>query len=410
MNAVPIRPLWAGRTAAILGILLLALNLRTAVAALSPIIPRIAEDIPLDSLALGIVGMLPPIAFAVSGIVAPIVARRIGLETSLVLACVAMVIGPLLRAAADSYAVLIIGSVVALAGMGFGNILLPPAVKKYFPDRIGLITTLYATLLSISATVPPLIAEPLASATGWRVSVGVWAVLSLSALLPWIIVRIQHAGEKRRDAEAGIVAEAQPALIGRMWHSRTAWAITIAFAVSSLSAYAMFAWLPTMLVEIAGVTPAAAGALLALLSIMGLPAGVVIPILATRMRNVGLLVYLGVAFLVGGYLGLLLIPATATWLWVLLIGAGPLIFPLCLLLINLRTRSPQASVALSGFVQSIGYALGSLGPLVVAVIHQFTGSWMVPLIFLLATTLAGIVSGAILSRPSFVEDEIGARP
>ena len=50
----------------LLGIFFLAVNLRTAVAALSPIVPYISADIPLDSVGLGVLGMLPPIAFAVS--------------------------------------------------------------------------------------------------------------------------------------------------------------------------------------------------------------------------------------------------------------------------------------------------------------------------------------------------------
>jgi CP family cyanate transporter-like MFS transporter len=404
-----VRPLWMGRTTALLGILLLAVNLRTAVAALSPIIPRIAGDIPLDSVGLGFIGMLPPIAFAVSGLLAPLLAKRIGLESSLVLACVAMVAGPIIRAAADSYLVLVAGSIVALAGMGFGNILLPPAVKKYFPDRIGLVTTLYATLLSVSATIAPIVAEPLASIAGWRISVGVWAVLAFSALFPWFIVRIQHAGEKRRDADAGIVEQVQPALLGSIWRSRSAWAITMVFAVSSFGAYSAFAWLPSMLVDIADATPSEAGALLGLFAIMGLPAGLFIPLLAVRMRNISPLIHLGVGFMVVGYLGLLLLPTTATWVWVACAGLGPLVFPLCLVLINLRTHTHQASVALSGFVQSIGYAMGSLGPLLVGLLHDTTADWGAPLIFLAVISLIASGAAFVLAKPTYIEDELAAQ-
>ncbi len=403
------RPLWAGRTLALLGILLVALNIRTAVAALSPIIPRIAEDIPINGVGIGFLGMLPPIAFAASGIAAPVVARRFGLENALILACVAMVAGPLLRALALDYLTLVVGSIVVLAGMGFGNILLPPIVKKYFPDRIGLVTTAYATLLSVSATIAPIIAEPVAAAAGWRTSVALWAVLAFTALVPWVGLRIERALHHRRDPYDTPVPEAQPELLGRMWHSRTAWAITLTFIVSSLSAYACFAWLPSILVDIAGTSALEAGALVGLFALMGLPAALVVPILAARMRNVGVLIHVGVALFVLGYGGLLIAPTTATWLWVALIGSGPLIFPLCLALINLRTRTPRASVALSGFVQSIGYAGGSLGPLVVGVIHTATDSWTPPLLFLLATSLAGSVAGIILAKPRFVEDEIAAR-
>ena len=58
------------------------------------------------------------------------------------------------------------------AAVGVGNILLPPLVKKYFPDRIGLMTTIYSTTMAVASFTPPLVAVPVADAAGWRVSLG----------------------------------------------------------------------------------------------------------------------------------------------------------------------------------------------------------------------------------------------
>ena len=71
-----------------------------------------------------------------------------------------------------------------------------------------------------------------------------------------------------------------------------------------------------------------------------------------------------------------------------LAGLGPLIFPLALVLINLRTRTHDGAIALSGFIQSVGYTFGAFGPLVVGVFHELTGGWTVPLLFLLALAVA----------------------
>jgi CP family cyanate transporter-like MFS transporter len=409
-------PLWAGRTLALSGILLVALNLRTAVAAVSPITDQIAVDIPLTSVALGALGALPPIAFAASGLLAPVVARVLGLERGIALAAVAMVLGSAIRGFSDSYLVLLIGSVLALAGMGFGNILLPPAVKRYFPDRIGLVTTAYATLLAVSTAVPAVLSAPLADAAGWRVSLGIWAILALTSLVPWVLLLLQHRRARAASAlngEASDEAEidtAEPALFRRMLRSRVAWAIGLSFAVSSLNAYALFAWLPAMLGDIAGVDRVTGGALLAVYGIAGLPAAIVVPLIAVRIRNVGLLVELGVACFVAGYLGLLLAPTFAPLLWVILAGLGPIIFPVCLVLINLRTRSHHTSTALSGVVQTIGYTVGALGPLLVGALHGSTGSWTAPLLFLLATTVIAAITGVMLARPRFVEDDLARLP
>ena len=403
MTALPVRPLWAGRAAAVIGIVLLALNLRTAVAVLSPILSYVSGDIPLDSIGIGLLGMLAPLAFAASGFLAPVVARRIGLQLTTVLACAAMVVGPVLRGIAPNYGVLVLGSVLALAGMGFANILLPPVIKKYFPDRVGLLTGTYVTLMSISASVPPLIAAPLAESAGWRVTIGAWAVLAVGALIPWVIVLLQH----RRSLAEGVVPVVSQALLGRMPRSRVARAIALAFAMTALNVYALFAWLPEIVIDTAGATPAQAGALVALFGIIGLPAGLIAPVLATRVKNIGWVFVAAVGSYLAGYLGLLLAPGAATWLWVLLVGSGPIVFPLCLVLINLRTRSHEGSIALSGFVQGIAYALGALGPLLIGLLHDLTGGWTVPLAFLLATTLLTLISAAMLAKPVMVEDELG---
>lgn len=96
----PRLPLWAGRTVALIGILFVAFNLRTAVTALSPIADAISVDIPMDSYALAFLGMVPPIAFSVSGLIGAAGARMFGLERLLVIAIGAMAIGFAIRAAA----------------------------------------------------------------------------------------------------------------------------------------------------------------------------------------------------------------------------------------------------------------------------------------------------------------------
>lgn len=405
MQPVTARPLWAGRTLALIAILLVALNVRTAVASLSPIVHRVSGEIPLDSLGLGMLGMLPPVAFALSGLLAPIAARRLGLEGTLVVACVAMIAGPVIRGVAPSYAVLVVGSAIALLGMGFGNVMLPPAVKRYFPDRIGLVTSAYVTLLAVSTAMAAAFAEPVATLTGWRVSIAIWAVLATIALLPWALLAVRS----RRQRAAAPDVLSPPSRLHGLHRSPVAWSITVAFAVSAITTYAVFAWLPVLLVEHTGASEFEAGAMLALFSIIGLPSGLIVPVLAARMQKVGRLIQLGAVCFVVGFLGLWLLPAGAV-LWVALAGAGGMMFPVCLVLINTRTHTEQGSIALSGFAQTFGYTGGALGPLGVAFLHDVTGAWDVPLICLAVISLIAIVPGIFLSKPRYVEDDLATKP
>jgi len=403
----PARTLWQGRILALAGILFVALNVRTAVAAISPIIGMIENDIPLTSLGLGVLGMLPPIAFAVAGVAAPALARARGLDASLLIAAAAMVTGPALRAVSDDYVMLALGSIIALAGMGVGNVLLPPAVKKYFPDRLATVTGGYVMLISLGAAIPAFFAAPIAETAGWRVSVAVWAALALTALIPWLLLTVRGRQAKRSAANDTAVV---PAVAGiSVWavaKSKTAWAITIAFGVSSIGFYSFFAWLPEILIESAAATPVEAGVMLSLFGLIGIPLGILSPILASRVSNIGAVMAGGVLAGVFGYLGLAFAPTAITWLWVVLVGIGTILFPLCLVLINLRTRSHEGSAALSGFVQSVAYTVAALGPFAVALIREISGGWVWPLMFLLATSLLALISSVLLARPSFIEDEI----
>lgn len=401
------RSLWAGRAIALLGILALALSLREAVSAISPIVAELRVDIPISNVGLGVIGALPPVYFALAGLVAPRIARRLGLELSICLAVAAIIAGHLVRAGAGSFAMLLVGSSIAFAGMGVGNVLLPPAVKRYFPDRIGTLTASYAAVMSISTALPAFTAAPLADAFGWRTSVGVWALTASIAAVPWITLLARHRRSAKDDAPE--VVAVPPAMLGRMWHSRTAWAIAIAFAVSSINAYAMFAWLPELVTDIAGVSKIAAGSLLALYSLIAVPASIIAPILVVRLRHPGWIVQTGVLFFFAGYAGLLFAPGILTWLWVALAGLGPILFPVCLVLINARTQSQQASAALSGFVQGIGYTLGALGPLLIGLIHDASGGWTAPILTLTAVAVAGVWCGVVLSKPRFVEQDLAAR-
>jgi MFS transporter, CP family, cyanate transporter len=404
-------PLWAGRTAALLGVLLVALNLRTVVAALSPILGLVERDIPLNPVVIGIIGAAPPLTFALAGLLTPWLSRRLGLEALTLIAVGIMALGQLLRALAPGSGMLVFSTALALLGAGIGNVLLPPLVKRYFPDRLTQVTTLYAVLISFSTALPALAAVPVATALGWRVSLSVWFVLGLTAIVPWIVAARMRSRTLRlaRDADNGDVVESEPALEAALFRSPVAWALMITFCLSSINVYAGFAWFPSLLVATAHVTPEDAGSLLALYAIMGFPGALLVPAIAARMKNVGILIYIAVAFLLIGDAGLIVVPSVATALWISCAGLGGFLFPLALLLINQRTRTHAGSVALSGFVQGIGYIIAAASPLAFGILHQVSGNWTLSLLMLAVLTLAAIPAAIILRRHRYLEDDLAKR-
>lgn len=387
--------------------LLVALNVRTAVSSLSPIIPFIRDDFELSTLAVSFLGMLPPLGFALSGLIAPIITRRIGLEAALLTLLATIVFGSLVRAVSGDWSLLSVGTMLALVGMGMGNVLLPVVVRKYFPDRIGSMTALYLVIVSIGAFSPPLIAVPVAEAAGWRVSLGQWALVALIASIPWLFALRQN------KVEEPVVTQALTIPINvrhvKIWNSPTAMAMVVIWAVSSLNGYAIFAWLPQILMDESGSTPTEAGILLALYAAMGIPAALSMPVLAVRFPNQAPLIYLsGILFFVG-YGGLIFLPGFWSWAWVLLAGLGPILFPLNLALFNIRTKSQETLLRISGFAQGFGYLAAAMGPLVIGVLHELTGNWTSSLWFLFLTAIPAMLAGRVIARQKTIDEELQQR-
>lgn len=396
-----VRALVEGRLLVLAAIVVSALTLRVAVTSFSPLAERIGTDIGYGTAAIGVFGMLPTAMFALSGLIAPLVARRYGLERTALLAMLLAGLGMGVRAFLSGTGDLLIFSAVALMGMGMGNIVIPPLVKRYFPDRLAVLSSLYIVMVQLGTVIPAFVAVPLAQAHGWRISLGVWALIGFAAALPWIGVLRDRRGHDRADVTA-LPAEA-PAAAGKAWRSPVAWGMAGMFGMTSLTTYAVFAWLPAILGD-AGASDGFGGAMVGLFALMGLVPALTAPTLISRMRNPFPLVVGCVALFLVAFAGLLIAPMSVPVLWVVLLGLGPSTFPMALTLINLRTRTAHGSAALSGFTQGVGYAVACAGPLLFGMLHTATGGWLAPFA-MLTVALAVLLAGAwVACKPRMLED------
>lgn len=410
-DAAPRHP-WRSRILVLLGILTVALNLRIAIASVSPILDRVEGDLGLTEAQAGLLGTVPVASFALFGSLTPALARRFGLEPLLVVAMLVSAVGEVVRSTVATPTAFLGWSVIALAGMGMGNVLLPPLVKRYFPDRIGAVTAAYSVAMSFSTALPPLLAVPAAERLGWRVSLGAWAAVGVVAVVPWLVViarstaaRTALAEVLRRSRTDTPALEGRHRHAGRVWRSPLAWGLALAFAMNSLNSYVVFAWLPRLLVD-AGHDPGAAGSWLALVAILGLVPALVAPPLGARLRNPYPLVVVFVALYVVGWAGFLLAPRHALP-WSIGVGIGVGTFPLLLALINLRTRTSAGASSLSGFTQGVGYAISGVGPVLVGVLYGATGGWAAPSGVLVVSSVVLLVAGAVACRPVMLEDTWG---
>lgn len=402
--AVAVAPAVRGRargTVLVLAaMLLVALNLRISITSVGSLLTEVREGLQLSGLMAGVVTTMPTIAFAFFGAFTPVLVRRFAAPRVLVAAMVALVIGQALRVATGSAAVFVITGALALSGIAIGNVLMPMLVKQHFPERTGLITGMYSVSMSIGATIGAAATVPIAHAFGsWRAGLGVWAILALAAIPLWL-----PAALRRRAVLRGDTTQARAAARVRPGVTRLGWAMAIFFGAQSLSGYATMGWLPTLFRD-AGFSPENAGVLLGVLSVIGVPMGLIMPSLAARLRDLRWLILALASLMIVAYLGMMLAPRAGAYLWVVVLSVGQSAFPLALTVLGLRARTPEGTVALSAFAQSVGYLFAALGPLLVGYFYGLTGAWTVPLLFLVAVAIVQATAGLAIARRRFIEDE-----
>ncbi|TMR94425.1 MFS transporter [Nonomuraea basaltis] len=379
-----------------LGIVLAALNLRTAVTSVGPLLDQLSGALGMTSVGTGLLTTLPVLAFASVGAVTPSLARRIGEHRLLLLALVTLGAGLLVRSLVGSAPVFLLSSAVALSGGAVGNVLIPTLIKRHFPARTGIMTTVYTTALATGTMLAAAATVPIERASGdWHIALGVWAALAAVAAIPWLALLRSEPERHTGGRDAGL---------RRMLGSRLAWMIAIYFGTQSMIAYIMFGWLATILTD-DGYSTSQAGLILGVFTALSIPVSIAVPMVASRFRDQRPVVVVLVAFYAAGFLGLWAGPASTAPVWVFLISVGMGSFPLALVMLGLRTRTPEATAALSAFGQSAGYLIAGAGPLLVGVLYELTGGWGLTYTLIFGVLAAQLFTGLYAGRDRYLEDE-----
>lgn len=391
------------------GLVVAALNLRPAVTSLGALLAEVRSGLGMSATAAGLLTSVPSLCFAVFGVAAPRLARRFGTTAVLAAGMAAVTAGLAVRAAAGGTAAFLAVSALALAGIAVSNVLMPVIVARWFPGRVGPMTGLYTMALATGTALGAGFTVPLTSAFGgnWRTGLGMWAAMAAVAVVPWFVVALRDRTPRPGSGRTpGRTAESP---VGRIVRSPTAWALAVFFGLQSTGAYITMGWLPQIFRD-AGMPASAAGVLLAMTMALGIPLSFAIPAVAGRLRSQGpMVVALGV-FGIAGYTGLALAPASAPWLWAMLIGVSNCAFPLALTMIGMRARTGAGMVRLSAFAQCTGYVISIPGPIVVGALYEYSGGWRLPIALIAGLLVPQIAAGLLAGRDRHVEDELRRAP
>ena len=376
---------------------LTAVNLRSGIASVAPVLGQIQDFFGISSGQAGLLTALPGLCFAVMGLAAVPIARRLGLSRTLAIGSVALVAGLALRPWVGNFALFVALTVCVVAGIALANVLLPAWVKQHGSGRflVALMTT-YTTMLGVSSAVGPLSAV---TSNSWQSALWIWCLPAAAQLVVWLVI-LPRAG---KDVAHGAVDGAEAPR--PIYTSVTAVAMLFFFGLQSTMAYVQMGWLPRMLVE-KGVGENTASVALAVIGVFNIVGGVVMPWLIARLDRLAPVPVVLALSTCAGWAGVLLAAEHAPLVWATLLGIGGMCFPLALALLTARTRTALTTARLSGFVQPGGYILAGLVPLLVGMVRGATGNWNAVLIGLMVLTLGMLVAGLRATKHVYIDDEL----
>jgi CP family cyanate transporter-like MFS transporter len=348
-----------------LGIILVALNLRPSMAAIGPLLSAIRADIPLSFSLASLLTMLPVMAMGVAMFFGIGISQRLGERRTVLLSLLIIGVATLSRLLLDSAAELIVSAMLAGAGIALIQALMPVLIKSRFPGHVALCMGLYVTSIMAGAAFAASLAPLVMISTGsWRIGLAIWVALALIALLLWWL----------QPATAPTIANSQVKQESFLNNSR-AWLLAIFFGLGTASYTCVLAWLAPYYVE-QGWSEQHAGLLLGFLTAMEVISGLLTPVIANRSRDRRKVLVVLLGLIIAGFCGLILSPQHLSLLWPCLLGLGiGGLFPMSLIVSLDHLDHPQRAGGLTAFVQGIGYLIAGLSPLLAGAIRDRLGSF-----------------------------------
>ncbi|WP_051854685.1 MFS transporter [Streptomyces sp. NRRL B-1347] len=377
-----------------LAVLLIGLNMRPVIVAVSALLDDIRHATGLSNGAAGVLSTLPLICFGVFAPLAPRLARRHGMERTLVAVLVVLLAGAAVRLV-PALPPLFAGTLLIGAAVAVANVVVTALIKRDFHRHVGLMSGLHSTMLVGGGAVAAAATVPLRDGLGldWSGGLALWGLLALVAVLVWA-PRLRRGGPARRDAAAGAG--------GSLWRDRLAWAVALFYAFQSLIYYTATTWLPSFYIS-HGYSEGRAGVLLAVCMGFAMLTSLLVPVLAQRSRRQSHLAVLGSALCAVALIGLTAAPTGAAALWAALLGLGlGAVLSLGIAFMSMRARTTEEAGLLSAMSQCVGYLVAAVGPALFGAVRDLSGHWTAGLVGLVVIAVPMAVAGALAGRGGHV--------
>lgn len=364
-----------------------ALNLRPGITTVGPELDTVTKHFGAGSAAGGVITALPVIAFAVVSLATPALLARIsvraGLYAALAIIAVSLAVRPW-----GGLPLFVLATFASAIGIGLLSALLPVVVRS--SGSTGVLVTTFTTALQAGAAIGFAAIVPLSNAVhSWQWGLTFWALLApIGMFALWAATAQSPSALPERTT-------VNPFTILR--RTRTIW-LAVFFGLQALVAFVVIGWLPSILVDDAGVGQQAAGGYLGLMTCLGVPISLIVPPFVARSAHPARWLAGFSACTVLGVLALLVAPRAAPLLWVLVLGVGLSVFSLVLTVLTVRASTAEQAAGLSSSVQGVGYLIAAVGPYAIGLFRHLSAGWALPLGALLATAVLQLVAAFAIGR------------
>ncbi len=339
---------------------------------------------------------IPVLCFSLAAFAGPPIRAILGEERALFVMGAALFIGVALRPVGPVWS-LFAGTVLCGLAVAVMNVMMPGIVRRRFPGHVGEMTAAFTMALSIGAGLAAGFTIPIRTALGGSLAwaLGVWALPAAVALVVWM----PQLRVSRPVAQAGGIA------IGLL-RDRLAWLITIYFGLQSMVFYILLSWLPAIY-RANGTDPSTAGAVLGVVTAVGLVGNLAAPIVASRLRDQRAVVWATSGLTILGLAGILLAPTQTAFVWATILGVGTGgAFSIALLLLASGNLDAASTARLSSMALGLGYLIAAPGPFLAGLVHAASQSWQLLLIMTIGLSAVQLVAGLGAARPEAEESEV----
>lgn len=190
-------------------VFLVSLNLRPSIAAVGPVLSQIGTGLHWAEGVQGVLTAIPLLAFAAVSPLVTFLARRIGIDMSILLALLCIAAGDAIRSFGGGVGIWL-GTVVFASAIAVGNVLVPVIAKRDYAGHVAMATGVYSGCITAGSATAGLLSAPLAQMWGgWRASLAFWSVPPLVVAALWAL-RILH---NRKVVIASAGAPSKPAIL-----------------------------------------------------------------------------------------------------------------------------------------------------------------------------------------------------